>query len=147
MLVPVRWAQGKQLLYTVSPKLVVYRTGSGVRQSPRADPCHARVPGCCLRIWTANVGVAPSPSSWHKPTIAIARFDRRRRQLDTTTADNKLTHTALEQHQQVIYPLILLVASRKDGQEESVQVRHPERISRHREINAATPSGSTQDHG
>ena len=49
-------------------------------------------------------------------------------------------YTALEQFQQVTYPLILLVASRKDGQEESVQVRHPARILLSlREINAALP--------
>ena len=85
--------------------------------------------------------------SWH--------WSRNSRQASASASTNtpppppNTNYTALEQLQQVTDPLIQLVASRKDGQEESVQVRHPARIysSSHREINAATPPGSTQDQG
>lgn len=101
------------------------------------DVCLPEVPDA------ANVGRA---FSWQCTLLEI-RLECSTLATDTTTADNT-NNTALEQFQQVRYPLILLVASRKDGQEESVQVRHPARISSStREINAAAPQPSRSDTG
>ena len=100
------------------------------------DACLPEVPDA------ANVGRA---FSWQCTLLEI-RLECSTLATDTTTADNT-NNTALEQFQQVRHPLILLVASRKDGQEESVQVRHPARISSStHEINAAAPQTLPERH-
>jgi hypothetical protein len=106
---------------------------------PRADPCshvHRTPPE---RRSTSGIFLAwPIPRTLGTQALTTAA------QSTITTADNTNT-TALEQFQQVIYPLIFSSQSRKDGQEESFQVRHPARI--YIKIKRCTTSGATRTHG